>query len=320
LISEVDEAHFRSVSNRLLSGSVVPFLGAGINLCERPDEQAWAYGKYLPDSRELAVHLAGQLDYPGQDRDNLLRVSQYLDVKLGIGPVYETLHDVFDADYDLTPVHLLLASLPELIRQYRPDGPRVFPLYVTTNYDDGLERAFQSVDEPYDLVTYIAEGPQQGKFLHTAPDGSSTYIMMPNTYTSLKGNERPVIAKIHGAVGRTLDSEDSFVVTENHYISYLSRTEISQLIPINISKRLMKSHFLFMGYSLRDWNLRVILQRIWSGGGLSYRSWAIQPGPERIDEQAWMRQGVELLDARLLEYTQALELALKDQVARGPQR
>jgi hypothetical protein len=234
-------------------------------------------------------------------------VSQYVDVKLGTGPLYETLHDVFDADYAPTPVHRLLASLPALIRTRRTTGPRFFPLNVTTNYDDALERAFDEAGEPYDLLTYVADGPDQGKFKHTRPNGSAEIISQPNAYSELRCDERPVIAKIHGAVGRNAADRDSFVVTENHYIAYLAQTDVTQLVPINVASRMRRSHFLFLGYSLKDWNLRVILHRIWRDDALGYNSWAIQPRPERIEERAWYRRGVELIDSQLIDYTSELE-------------
>ncbi len=315
MLTLADSSHFDTVAASLVAGKVVPFLGAGVNLAERPAEEHWSRGRYLPDSRELAEFLAGELDYDGTDPRDLLRVSQHLDIELGLGRIYETLHDVFDADYKLTAAHRLLASLPARIRQVQPTERRVYPLYVTTNYDDGLERAFHQADEPFDLITYIAEGPDQGRFLHVRPDGSDTVIAVPKEYGALRGDERPIIAKIHGAVDRT-GAADSFVITENHYISYLSRTEISQLIPVNIMGRMVKSHFLFLGYSLRDWNLRVILQRVWSDAPLGYKSWAVQPKPDRIDEMAWIRQNVELVDARLAEYTGALDAAIDRRVAR----
>ena len=34
---------------------------------------------------------------------------------------------------------------------------------VTTNYDDALERAFRAANEPFDLVTYVAEGERAWK-------------------------------------------------------------------------------------------------------------------------------------------------------------
>jgi hypothetical protein len=44
-------------------------------------------------------------------------VSEYIDVMLGIGPLYQELHDVFDDDYAPTPVHRLLAKLPRIMPQ-----------------------------------------------------------------------------------------------------------------------------------------------------------------------------------------------------------
>ena len=40
--------------------------------------------------------------------------------------------------------------------------------------------------------------------------------------------------------------------------------------------KMKASHFLFLGYSMRDWNMRVILKRLWKGDQLDRRSWAGQ--------------------------------------------
>jgi hypothetical protein len=310
MVQSPDEAHYRMIADRVLNGAVVPFLGAGVNLCGRPDSATFALGQYLPSGSELAAHLASQLDYPYTDRTDLLRVSQYVDVILGDGPLYGFLHDVFDEDYAPTAVHRLLATVPALIRMHRSDRPKLFPLYVTTNYDDALERAFRDADEPYDLVTYIADNPDRGKFLHTRPDDKSRVISLPHKYKELNFGERPVIMKIHGAVARGTNDRDSFVVTEDDYIDYLSMNDTTHLFPIDIAQRMKKSHLLFLGYSLKDWNLRVILRRIWGDSVLNWNSWAIQPKPEKIEEKTWDRRHVELLDARLEEYVTHLAAAL----------
>jgi len=311
MIQAPDEPHYRMVAQRILAGKVVPFLGAGVNLCGRPESVAWARGEYLPSGAELAEYLSKRLGYPYQDTTNLLRVSQYVDVMLGPGALYQELHEVFDADYAPTPVHRLLASLPAMIRATTSER-RYFPLIVTTNYDDALERAFLQAGEPYDLLIYIADGPDHGRFLHTSPDGESRVITEPNRYTELRFEQQPVIAKIHGAVVRGVDDRDSFVVTENHYIDYLSHTEIPQLIPVTVASRMRKSHFLFLGYSLKDWNLRVILNRLAESAVGEWASWAIQSHPESIEERSWFRRNVELLDARLETYIGGLGAALLD--------
>ena len=106
-----------------------------------------------------------------------------------------------------------------------------------------------------------------------------------------------MILKIHGAVDR-VDSEwgDSYVITEDHYIDYLTRTDIAGLLPVTLGAKLRRSHFLFLGYSMRDWNLRVILHRIWGQQKLNYKSWAIQVDPEAIEREFWQKRGVDILD------------------------
>jgi hypothetical protein len=61
-----------------------------------------------------------------------------------------------------------------------------------------------------------------------------------------------------------------------------------------------------MGYSLRDWNLRVILQRLWTEQQLSYASWAIQENAEALDRKFWGKHNVEILNVRLEDYVKQL--------------
>jgi hypothetical protein len=115
-----------------------------------------------------------------------------------------------------------------------------------------------------------------------------------------------VILKIHGAVDRPTGERDSYVITEDHYIDYLTRTDISNLVPVTLAAKLRRSHFLFLGYSLRDWNLRVILHRIWGEQKLSWKSWAIQLNPHAIDQEFWRNRDVDIFNVRLEEYVAAL--------------
>src|SRR6266508_2672277 len=110
-------AHYRTVVKAILEGRVVPLLGAGVNLCGRPEECAWGQGEYLPNGRELAEYLANYFEYPPTDVRDLARVSQYAAVISGSGPLYEELHQVFDADYPPGPLHRLLAEVPTILRE-----------------------------------------------------------------------------------------------------------------------------------------------------------------------------------------------------------
>jgi hypothetical protein len=301
----IPDTHYQMLVNAIVAGRVVPFLGAGVNQCGRPTDSDWSHGQYLPNGRELAGYLADRFGYPQSgDLLDLVRVSQYVAVMSGSGPLYEELRNLFDADYPPTPLHQFLATLPILLR--RKGYPARDKLIVTTNYGDVLERAFQAAGEPFDLVSYIAEGKDRGKFIHKSPDDEFQLIDKPNEYLGLSMSQRTVILKIHGAVDRLSSEQDSYVITEDHYIDYLTRTDLANLVPVTIAAKLRKSHFLFLGYSLRDWNLQVILHRIWGEQKLTYNSWAIQLNPYPLDQMFWKNRDVDILDMRLEDYVAAL--------------
>jgi SIR2-like protein len=316
-------SHYDDVISAIDQGEVVPFLGAGVNLFGREEQEEYSPGTYLPSGRELATFLAGAYRYPLSDKKDLLRVSQYASVMRGMGSLYNRLGQVFDANYPTTELHKFFARLPKLLQKKNRKQP--YQLLVTTNYDDVLERAFQEEQEPYDLVTYVAKNPNRGKFRHLphgAAPRTSIVIPDPNTYKDLpfKGLnlQRTVILKIHGAVDRVEDRlnsrpdelEDSFVITEDDYINYLAQTDISKLLPVQLSNKLIYSGFLFLGYGLRDWNLRVIMNRIWGERQLDYASWAIQLHAEELDQKFWGTRGVNLIEERLETYIVELQKRL----------
>jgi hypothetical protein len=306
---QADDRHYSLVAELLADGEVIPFLGAGANLCDRPDDATFEPGRFAPSGRELAAALAERSRFPDPDDRDLLRVSQYVDAILGERQLYRYIHAVFDSDYPPSSLHRLLARLPALLRER--GRPQL--LVLTTNYDDLVERALADAGEPHDVVWYEAKrGPLQGRFLHRLPDGKIVGIERPNKYTGLALAKRPVVLKLHGAIDRDDDKRDSYVVTEDSYIEYLAGRDVGEQIPFSLRERMADSHFLFLGYSMRDWNLRVILKRIWGAQQLDLKSWAVQrepasPGAREIEEALWRDRGdVDLLYVPLREYVARL--------------
>ena len=309
-MSDVLDAHYNSVIKAITDGRVVPFFGAGVNLVGRPKNGQWQHGQYLPSGGELATYLANNFGYPDNDKWDLVRVSQYIAVMEGSGPLYEELRKLFDADYPSTALHQFFAKLPSVLRS--KGFPPRYQLIVTTNYDDVMERAFREANEPFDLVTFIAGGEHRGKFTHLPFNaGKSILIEKPNEYRGLALDQRSVILKIHGAIDRLDPDGDSYVITEDDYIDYLTRTDVSSLVPITLAAKLKKSNFLFLGYGLRDWNLRVILHRIWGQQKLTYKSWAIQLNPSDIERQFWLKRDVDIFGIHLDDYVEALNVRLQ---------
>jgi DNA-binding SARP family transcriptional activator len=275
--------HFEEVLGALFSGRLVAVLGTEI--------------------ADLARRLAERFDY-AENGFGLPRIAQYVAVMKGSGPLYDELHSLLDADAVPSPIHRFFASVPPLLRA------RNLPhqLLVTTSYDLALEAAFLEAGEEFDVVSYVAAGPNRGKFCHIAPDGTGRMIDLPNTYaTELSLEKRTVILKLHGQVDRRPEREwESFVVTEDDYIDYLSRSDVAGAVPVALAAKLRRSHFLFVGYTMADWNLRVILNRLWSDQPLSYRSWAVQPSAMPLEREFWRRRDVEVLTQPIERYVETL--------------
>jgi hypothetical protein len=222
----------------------------------------------------------------------------------GSGPLYDELHDLLATDLPPTDVHRFFASLPPFLRAQGVP----YQLLVTTSYDHALERAFEDAGEEFDVVSYMASGRGRGLFCHMAPDRGAQLIERPNTYVAeLDLERRTVILKLHGHADPGEAREwESFVVTEDDYIDYLAQTEIAAAVPVSLAAKLRRSHFLFLGYTMADWNLRVVLNRLWGDQPLSYRSWAVHPAPKPLERQFWRRRDVDLLEAPLDDYAAGL--------------
>jgi SIR2-like domain len=293
--------HCQIVARRLGVGSVVPFLGAGANLCERPSDARWEDG-YLPSGAELAAFLAEPYGYPESELD-LLRVSQWVDLVSSPRALMDELHGVFSRDYAPNKLHRFLAELPGVLREQRRDI--CGQLVLTTNYDDVLERAFAEADEPVDVVVYETRRNEQ-RFAHLRPDGQRVTITEPARYRDFALEQRSVILKIHGDVDRVDGELDTFVVTEDHYIDYLAGESVRALIPAYLMRRIRESDLLFLGYSMRDWNLRVILRQIWAEQAVSTGGWSIQRRPSEVDKRFWARQGIEILAVPLEDWVDSM--------------
>jgi DNA-binding SARP family transcriptional activator len=292
---------YAQVVRALLAGRVVPVLG--------PHAATGAPAAAPPDPAAAAEHLAREFRYPPGRPAGLTRVAQWVALTAGIGPLYDELHSLYGVAYAPTPVHRMLAKLPHILRAH--DLP--LQVIATTCYDSTLERAFADVGEDVDVLSYVAIGRDRGRFLHLSPDGSRRVIDEPNVDVGITPEERTIILKVHGGtIDRAAESRDSYVVSEDDYIDYVTRTQLSALLPVGLAARLSRSHFLFLGYDLEDWSLRVFLRRLWGEERVGYRSWAVGQTADAITAEYWRQCGVETLDGALDEYVEGLMAALED--------
>ena len=289
-----NEDRLGEVARALLAGRLVPVLGPGTS-----SEHAG----------DLAGHLADTFDCPEEYRGNLSRVSQFVAVTQGVGPLYDRLHELFADEAPPGPVEHFFAALPALARERGGD----FQLIVSTGYGHALERAFEQGGEDIDIVSFVATGPDRGRFVHRSPDGAETVVAVPNAYAELSLAERPVILKLHGGVDRRPErGRESFVVSEDDYIGYLAQSELANVLPVTLAAKLRRSHLLFIAYPVVEWSLRVFLHRVFGDQPISYRSWAVLPGAQPIQHELWRQRGVDLYDVPLEDFVAELERRLAE--------
>jgi hypothetical protein len=122
---------------------------------------------------------------------------------------------------------------------------------------------------------------------------------------------RLVIFKMHGSLDRTDKDNDAFLITEEQYVDFLGRPENGQIPPM-LAAVMKQRNFLFLGYGLKDWNVRVMLRKLSLGRNPADRikSWAIVRKPSRAETELWAAQDVNVYDVDLCDFVQGLEAHL----------
>lgn len=317
------EPPYGTIARAFRNGRVVPFLGAGVNMgppqpCVEGEEPA----ARLPSGAELSRSLAHLVRFPSesdQELADLAKVASYYVETSGRRSLREMLHETFNKDYAPRKIHEYLAEVPRPL------------LIVTTNYDDLTEKAFQAKGRPYDLVVHPTDrSDMAGSVLWWKHGENKEEAQPPNTLPMMERlKTTTVIYKMHGTVVRpwlkgvsTTHEEDdrpyrddSYVITEEDYIDFLHRMTMQAAVPTQFMAYFSTRQFLFLGYGLRDWNLRVVLKNLNAvlkiqDVGRSEEdeepSWAIQYCPSLLEKRLWERRGVDIYNMDINEFVEQL--------------
>lgn len=106
-----------------------------------------------------------------------------------------------------------------------------FPIIYTTNYDRNLEDAYRLHEKPYAKIA-----------------NAKDLARMPDSHTQ--------IVKFHG----DFDDDQSLVVTET---AYFDRLAFESPLDIKLRADALGKTMLFIGYSLSDVNIRLLLHKMW---------------------------------------------------------
>lgn len=302
------EPPYGEIRDLMEEGQVIPFLGAGVNFGTRqPANQSWDIrtSPFLPSGAELSRYLANRSNFPSKeatDLSDLAKVASYFVETSARRRLRERLREVFDRDFVPCDIHHYLAEVNAPI------------LIVTTNYDDLTERAFKAKGRPFDLVVHPTDRKDvEASVLWWKHDATEPVAVPPNQlYIDLSTTS--VIYKMHGTVDRAGHKWDSYVITEDDYVDFLSRMTGQTAVPALFMRHFRTRHFLFLGYGLRDWNLRVVLKNLKSvipGGATSddeeeLRSWAIQFRPSDLEMELWNARNVKIYDVDINDFVRRL--------------
>ncbi len=304
------EPPYGIICNRLKAGRVIPFLGAGASFVERPPGGKCEASEplFLPSGLELAHFLAEEAEFPSTDpgdRGDLAKVSSYYADIAGRRALRERLREVLNHIYPGSLLHELLAAVP---------APLVI---VVTNYDTLVEQAFRAAGKPYDLVVYPSDRKDIANAILWWPQGAREPLVKAPNELDIDLTRTTVIYKMHGTIVPEADEWDNFVITEEDYVEFLSRMMARAAIPSMLYPYFRDRSFLFLGYSLRDWNLRVILKNL---SKYFYKraagsdddddqlpSWAIQRSPSELERQLWKKRKVNIFDISLTEFASRMQ-------------
>lgn len=304
---DLSQFPFQAVAQWLSEGVVIPFIGAGASHVGIDGPKTPPDGPGL--AQQLTQTMAGA--FPGDSSTELATVAQFFE------------HSVFDraALYDFLHSRFAAAGFasPGVVATTLAAIPRTVPLFlITTNYDPLIEQAFGAVGKPLCVVTQNMRDPGDGASAVNLilPDGGS--LRDQSTEFQWSDSRFPsacaFLFKMHGSVRHRIPEEpDDVIITEDDYVDFMvnSGGSVSPYFPpASLTAAYKQRRFLFLGYSLRDWNFRAFLRILALRNALSGREvrrhWAVQLDPDPVDVELWRHRNVNVYQGDLIEFCDRL--------------
>lgn len=233
-IDSPSSAVMSHIAEAVARGECILFLGAGVHYPPPPDStHVYAEEHRPPLGTALSEALARKTKFaerlPNESPTNLQRVSLCYELEHSRKRLVDEVKSAVQTGKRPSSVLCALAELD-------------FPLVVTTNYDQLFERALYAAGKEPRVSIYTPE------FQATEDHGLPTA-------------KSPIVFKVHGDVSRP----ESIVITDEDYIQFVLR--MSSKDPYDPVPLTFKYYFkvwttLFVGYSLLDYNLRLLFKAL----------------------------------------------------------
>jgi hypothetical protein len=247
-------AFAREIAGFVRDGRCTLFLGAGIH--NGPGEHLpydYPKEKRPVQGGELCKHLGELCQFSAVPEfahyaTDLQKVSEYYRLSFERNSLLREIRNLVVTGREPSPALRWLARLN-------------FPLILTSNYDRLFERALRDAGKEPEVSIYNKDRKSVTHDRQEQPD-RATPMWDPQT---------PFLLKLHGDIGDAEDADgddkarDSIVITEEDYLEFvmrLAQKEPQNPIPHNVVHRLAKGMILFIGYSLKDYNLRLLFRSL----------------------------------------------------------
>ena len=161
-----------------------------------------------------------------------------------------------------------------------------FPIIYTTNYDHCLERAFELRGKRFKRIVSVDD------------------------LVNLKSDDTQII-KFHGDT----ISDKSIVLSES---SYFDRLEFNSPLDIKLKSDMLGKSILFIGYSLSDINIRLLLykiDKIWKeSNNINNRpqSYIFLPSPNPIQESILKSRGINTIIGKEIDKKESINNFLQE--------
>jgi hypothetical protein len=232
--------HITDIVSKITKRSCVLFLGAAVHAPPpRYRDDCWPAQERPPVGVALAGKLAARSGFagrhPGENATDLMRVALDYEIQMKRGGLVDAVRDEVQQGKRGSPLLKALAQLD-------------FPVVITTNFDTHFEDALYAAGKRPFVCVYRNN--------LEATELTEDY---PSLYPS---PAEPFVVKIHGDIKR---SSGSIVITEEDYIQFVLRMSDKgpyDPVPEVARAYLAKCATLFLGYSLRDYNLRLLFRTL----------------------------------------------------------
>lgn len=237
-------------------------MGAGVHFPS--DKYGYQQSECPPLGSQFSEILAGECDFtthfPKESIHNLQRVAMCYEITNSRS---ELVAKIKDAVYNNKKPSRALKALADLD----------FSLIMTTNYDQLFEEALRSL------------GKKPVVHVYNKDENAPTSDYQDATV------ESPYVFKLHGDI----QTPESIVITDEDYIQFVLRMndkDNKHPVPFTFRYNFTRWPILFVGYSLLDYNLRLLFKTLhWRMDKAQIKpAYSVDPYPDPLIFDTWYNQ------------------------------